>query len=613
MNRRDTRSGKTFARRAVILAGGQLALFSLLGARLYHLQIVEADRYRVLSDENRIDLRLLEPRRGRIVDRTGAELAMNRPNYCLVLAPEAAGAAERALDALAPYAALDDDERRRVLREAARGRPSLPILVREDLSWRQVAMIEVNAPRLPGLSIDERRTRHYPHGAALAHVLGYVAAVSEEEKRVSGDPLLSLPGFPVGKNGVEKIHDATLRGGAGSVRVEVNAHGRVVRELSRREGEAGRDVELNIDLGLQTFAVRALGEEVASAVAMDIATGAVRALASTPAFDPNEFSRGMTNERWTELSRDTRWPLTNRAVSGRYPPGSVFKLAVALAALESGAVAAADKVFCSGRVKHGDRYYHCWKRSGHGAVDMVEAIAGSCDVYFYDRALKIGIGRIAEMARRLGFGSPLGLDLPSEAGGLIPTPGWKEAARDESWYPGDTIGAGIGQGYVLTTPLQLAAMTARIADGARAVAPRLARDPNPDRPPPPPLGISKAALDIVRKGMNEVVNDSRGTAYDARIGDAAQAMAGKTGTSQVRRISAAERASGVIANEDLPWEERDHALFAAYAPVDSPRFALAVVIEHGGSSKRAAKIARDILIEAQRRFPLPEAPPAAGV
>lgn len=611
MNRRDTRSGKTFARRALILAGGQLALFSLLGARLYHLQVVEADRYRVLSDENRIDLRLLEPRRGRIVDRTGAELAMNRPNYCLVLAPEAAGAAERALDAVAPYAALDDDERRRVLREAARGRPSLPILVREHLTWREVAMIEVNAPRLPGLSIDERRTRHYPHGPALAHVLGYVAAVSEEEKRVSGDPLLSLPGFPVGKNGVEKIHDTALRGGAGSVRVEVDAHGRVVRELSRREGAAGRDVGLNIDLGLQAFAVRALGEEVASAVVMDVATGAVRALASTPAFDPNEFSRGMTNERWTELSRDTRWPLTNRAVSGRYPPGSVFKLAVALAALESGAVGAADKVFCPGRVKHGDRYYHCWKRHGHGAVDMVEAIAESCDVYFYDRALKIGIGRIAAMARRLGLGSPLGLDLPSEAGGLIPTPGWKEAMRDESWYPGDTIGAGIGQGYVLATPLQLAAMTARIADGARAVAPRLARGSDPDRPPP--LGISATALDIVRKGMNEVVNDRRGTAWPARIEDAAQAMAGKTGTSQVRRISIAERASGVIANEDLPWEERDHALFAAYAPVDSPRLALSVVIEHGGSSKRAAKIARDILAEAQRRFPLPETQPAASV
>ena len=613
MNRRDTQSGKTFARRALLLAGGQLALFTLLGARLYHLQVVEADRYRVLSDENRIDLRLLEPRRGRIVDRTGVELAMNLPNYCLVLAPEAADAAERALDAVAPYAEIDDDERERVLREAARGRPSMPILVREHLSWREVATIEVNAPRLPGLSIDERRTRHYPHGAALAHVLGYVAAVSEEEKRVSGDPLLSLPGFPVGKNGVEKIHDTVLRGGAGSVSVEVNAHGRVVRELSRREGKAGQDVGLNIDLGLQRFAVQALGEEVASAVVMDVATGAVRALASTPAFDPNEFSRGMTNERWAELSRDTRWPLTNRAASGRYPPGSVFKLAVALAALESGAVMAADKVLCPGRVKHGDRYYHCWKRHGHGAVDMVEAIAVSCDVYFYDRALKIGIGRIAEMARRLGLGSPLGLDLPSEAGGLIPTPGWKEAMRGESWYPGDTIGAGIGQGYVLSTPLQLAAMTARIADGARAVAPQLARDPDPGRPPPPPLGISGTALDIVRKGMNEVVNDSNGTAYPARIEDAAQAMAGKTGTSQVRRISIAERASGVIANEDLPWEERDHALFSAYAPVDSPRFALSVVIEHGGSSRRAAEIARDILIEAQRRFPPPEAPPAASV
>ena len=613
MNRYETRSGRTFARRAAILAGGKLALFSLLGARLYQLQVVEADRYRVLSDENRIDLRLLEPKRGRIVDRAGAELAMNRPNYCLVLAPEAAGEAERALDAVARHAALDAVERERVLREAARGRPSMPILVRERLSWREVAAVEVNATRLPGLSIEERRTRHYPHGPMFAHVLGYVAAASEEDERVSGDPLLSLPGFPVGKNGVEKVHDTTLRGGAGSVRVEVDAHGRVVRELSRREGAAGRDVGLNIDLGLQGFAARTLGEETASAVVVEVATGAVRALLSTPAFDPNEFSRGMTGARWAELSRDTRWPLSNRAVSGRYPPGSTFKLAVALAALESGAVAAADKVFCPGRVKHGDRFYHCWKRGGHGAVDMVDAISRSCDVYFYDRALKVGIGRIADMAQRLGLGRPLGLDLPSESGGLIPTPGWKEAARGESWYPGDTIGAGIGQGYVLATPLQLATMTARIADGARGAVPRVTRDPDAARPPPPPLGISAAALDIVRKGMNEVVNDRLGTAFAARIEDAALAMAGKTGTSQVRTIGAAERATGVIANEDLPWEERDHALFVAYAPVDKPRFALSVVLEHGGSSKRAAAMGRDILAEAQRRLPAPEARTAAAV
>lgn len=618
MNREEKRRRRTFARRAAILAAGKLGLMAALGGRLYQLQVLDGDRYRTQAEENRINLRLLAPSRGAILDRAGVELARNRRNYCLVLAPEEAGDLERALDAVARWVPIDDEARARVLREAARRRPFASVLVSEHLSWRQVAAVEVNAPELPGVAIEVRRTRDYPHGPALAHVLGYVGAATEEE--AEDDPLLKLPGFPVGKNGAEKTHDAALRGGAGSLQVEVNAHGRVIRELDRREGPPGRDVRLTVDLGLQRFAAARLEGESASAVLLDVRGGGVLALASTPAFDPNAFSRGIAASDWRGLVDNPRAPLTNKAVSGQYPPGSVFKLAVALAALEAGAADPGDRVFCNGHVTLGDRAFHCWKRGGHGWMDMRDGIAQSCDVYFYDIALKAGIERIAAMAARLGFGERLGVELPNEARGLVPTPGWKRAVKGEPWYRGETLGVGIGQSFVLATPLQLATMAARLADGARAVTPRTTPPPAggaAEGGAPPPLGVSESSLAVVREGMDRVVNARRGTAYGARIEDPGMAMAGKTGTSQVRRITMAERARGVIRNEDLPWRRRDHALFAAYAPVDAPRFAVSVVIEHGAESKRAAAIARDILREAQRRLPPPPqpampTPPARG-
>lgn len=611
MNRQENWRRKVFTRRAAILAAGQAGLMALLGGRLYQLQVVDADRYRVLAEENRINLRLLAPPRGRILDRAGAELALNRRNYCLVVVPEAAGDVARTLDVLAAWVDLDDGDRERIARHMARQPPFVPVLVREHLTWEQVAAIEVNAPGLPGVSIDVRRTRFYPHGSALAHVLGYAAAVSEDE--ITGDPLLALPDFPIGKTGVEKIHDIVLRGSAGSVQVEVNAHGRVVRELSRREGDPGSDVGLNVDLDMQTFVAERLGEESASAVLLDIATGGVLALVSLPAFDPNAFTRGLTHGGWRTLHADPRAPLSNKAIAGQYPPGSTFKLAVALAALEAGVVDPNDTVFCPGHMELGNRRFHCWKRGGHGRLAMADAIARSCDVYFYETALKTGIERIAAMAEKLGFGRRLGIDLPNEAGGLMPTPGWKRAIYGQRWQKGDTVNAAIGQGFVLATPLQLAVMAARLADGGRAVVPRMTRNPHfgGEAPTPATLDISPASLAIVRQGMDKAVNARRGTAYESRIERVDLAMIGKTGTSQVRAITKAERDAGVVRNEDRPWKHRDHALFVAYAPARKPRFAVSVVIEHGGSSSAAAAAARDILVEAQRRMP-PAAPPLAA-
>ncbi|HEX9646633.1 MAG TPA: penicillin-binding protein 2 [Alphaproteobacteria bacterium] len=616
MNQQQRARQRLFARRTVLLAAGKLALLSVLGGRLYYLQVVQGHQYRLLAEDNRINIKLLSPPRGRIFDRFGAELAVNRQNYRLVLVPEQAGDTDATLAAVGGYVPLGEDELERVRAEIARKRAFVPVVLREHLSWRQVAAIEINAPYLPGISIEVGQLRQYPHAAALAHVLGYVAAVSESE--LTGDPLLELPDFRIGKNGVEKIHDLSLRGRAGTQQVEVNAHGRVIRELSRQEGRPGDDVKLTLDLGLQEFAAARLGAESAAAAVLDIATGEVLALTSTPGFDPNLFNQGLTRKQWNELVENPRAPLINKAIAGQYPPGSTFKVVAALTALDSGLLGPGHSVYCPGHLQLGNRRFHCWKKGGHGRLAMVEAISRSCDVYFYDVALKVGVDRLAEMAHRLGLGARLGLDLPGEAAGLMPTQAWKRATYGEPWHKGETLNTGIGQGYVLTTPLQLAVACARIA-GGRAVVPRLALDVRHDGAEAPAaapaaalLGIDPAALEIVRAGMNKVVNDRTGTAWRARIEDEALAMAGKTGTSQVRRISKREHETGVVKNEDKPWAERDHALFIAFAPVAAPRYACAVVVEHGGGgSAVAAPMVRDILIEAQGRDSARTAPPVA--
>ncbi|MDP6353142.1 MAG: penicillin-binding protein 2 [Alphaproteobacteria bacterium] len=607
MQQHELRRIKMFNRRAAILGGAKLAMMTMLAGRLYYLQVVQSERFHTLAEENRINLRLLAPPRGRIFDRTGHPVAHNKQNYRLILVPEQGGDIARTLDSLAAIIPLDDRERSRILDDIGRRRRFLPVTIREHLSWSQVSRIEVNAPDLPGVSIDVGQVRQYPFGAAFAHVIGYVAAVSETE--LTGDPVLELPDFRIGKNGVEKTHDLALRGRAGNLQVEVNAHGRVIRELARNEGQPGDDVTLTIDAGIQEFAATRLGAESASAAVLDVGSGEVLAIASTPSFDPNAFNQGLTHRQWSELVNNPRAPLINKAISGQYPPGSVFKLVVALAALESGIAGPSHRVWCAGHVELGIRRFHCWKRGGHGHLAMTDAIAQSCDVYFYDLALKLGADRIAATAALLGFGRSLEFDLPGERAGLVPTPDWKLATYDRPWQKGETLNVGIGQGHLLTTPLQLAVMTARLVNGGRAIGPYLTRavgrDPSaaaPEQAPAHSLGVSDWSLRVVREGMAKAVNGPRGTAHGARIEQPAMAMGGKTGTSQVKRITKAERDAGIVKNEDRAWKDRDHALFVGYAPVHQPRYAVAVVVEHGGGgSKVAAPMARDILIEAQRR------------
>ncbi|MEQ8196301.1 MAG: penicillin-binding protein 2 [Rhodospirillales bacterium] len=603
----DTDRQKLLTRRAALLGGGKFALLSALAGRLYYLQVVEAERYATLADENRISLRLLPPPRGRIVDRFGKPLAINRQNYRVVLISENTHDIDGTLDQLSRMIPLSEGDRRRILREIRRKRSFVPVTVRENLSWEEVAWIEVNTPDLPGIMIDVGQSRYYPHGESVAHVLGYVAAVSEKE--ASDEPLLQLPGFRIGKSGIEKTHDLALRGASGSLQVEVNAVGRIIRELSRQEGQSGAEIALTVDLGLQNFVSKRLGEESASAVVLDVHNGDILALVSTPAYDPNAFNRGLAADEWKSLITNPRAPLTNKAISGQYPPGSTFKMAVALAALEKGVITPGTHFHCSGSVRLGDAKFHCWKKGGHGTLDLVQAITRSCDVYFYEVAKRTGIDRISAMAKKLGMGQMLKVDLPGELKGLMPTRSWKRTATGTPWQQGETLIAGIGQGFMLATPLQLAVMTARLANGGFAVTPRLTRAvAYSDALAPvsqaefPGIGVSAQNLNIIRQAMARVVNEPGGTAFRSRIRPEEFAMGGKTGTVQVRRISKAEREQGVRKNEDLPWEVRDHALFVGFAPVDNPRYAVAVVIEHGGGgSKAAAPIARDILLEAQRR------------
>ena len=434
-------------------------------------------------------------------------------------------------------------------------------------------------------------------------MVGYVGPVSDWYLQQTGDtdPVLQIPDFQVGRYNIEDKAESMLRGRAGTSRVEVNASGRIMRELDRDPATPGSDVQLTVDAGLQNYVEARLEGESAGAVIMDCQTGDLLALASAPTFDPNLFVRGISTTQWNGLNNDPYRPLANKATQGLYPPGSTYKMIVALAALEGGFVTANETVSCPGHMEVGNRRFHCWRRGGHGRVDIVGAIMESCDVYFYELAQRVGIENISAMARRFGCGVRHDLPMSGVAEGLAPTMEWKRRRFDQDWVVGDTLNASIGQGFVLSSPLHLAVMTARLATG-RMIEPTLVRSVNgvpSDRPEPEDLGINPDHLALVHEGMWRVTNSSRGTAYRYRADDEGFAFAGKTGTSQVRNITAAERAAGVIRNEDLPWERRDHGLFVGFAPYNNPRYAAAVIVEHGGGSAAAAPIARDILLRAQ--------------
>lgn len=580
-----TEASQTFAftRRALFLGAVQGGVGALLAGRMAWLAIAENERYALLSESNRVNLTLIPPRRGWIVDRNGKPIAINRTDFRIDLIPDRIEDEDRVLGELERLLQLSPDEMRRIRDDLKEAAGFKPVQVAEDLDWEKFAAVSVRLNDLHGVSPTRGYSRFYPDGAAVGHLIGYVGAASAKDYEENRDPLLITPGFKVGKSGVEKIMEPGLRGQPGAKRIEVTARGKLVRELTTRGDVPGNTLKLTIDEPLQAFAARRLGNESGSAIVIDCDTGGVLCMASMPSYDPNSFSDGIGRDEWRMLSDDERRPLYNKALQAMYPPGSTFKPVHALAILEAG-ISPEDVVICGGGYRLGNRFYRCLGR--HGPMNMTRAIAKSCNTYFYTMGRRIGIDRIASAARTAGLGAKYELPVPSQSFGTVPDPAWKQRRFKQDWTESDTLNASIGQGYVLTTPLQLATAAARIASG-KMLSPELlaarARGTNKRLPVPDEY------LQAVRLGMAEVVN--AGTAVRSRLPLDGIAMAGKTGTAQVRRIE-----GGMRGGSNVPWRYRDHGLFIFFAPVDRPKYAGAVVIEHGmHGSSAAAPVARELM------------------
>jgi penicillin-binding protein 2 len=599
MKKEIMRSG-VFTRRALLVAGGEIAVFGLLGARLYKMQVVDGANYTAMARGNSVSLRLLPASRGRIFDRFGAAVANNRQNWRALLMVEQTDDTGSVLDAFSKLVPLSDSERARIIRELRTHQRYVPVLLQDFLTWDQMALIEVNAPDLPGVLIDVGSTRIYPTGNLLAHVVGYVGPPHDAD--VKADPTLAMPGMRVGRTGVEAYNDLELRGHAGAQQLEVNAVGRVIRELDRQEGTPGIDIGLSIDTALQQATANHLQGLSASAVVMDPRNGEVLAMVSQPSFDPSLFDAGVSNTQWQSWMSDPRKPLVNKAAAGLYPPGSTFKTVTAMAGLTSGAIGPNEIIYCPGHFDLGNARYFCWRKWGHGPLDVKGGLKNSCDVFFYNVALRTGIGPLAAMANRFGIGVDTGMDITNVANGLMPTKAWREK-QHKRWALGDTVISGIGQGFILATPLALATLVSRVATG-RAVGPHVARhrdsvlQTGSAATDWPAMSLSQHYLSLVREGMWEVVNAPAGTAPAARLKLPGVQMAGKTGSAQVIRVGRAARERG-FNSMNLPWDLRPHALFIGFAPYDAPRYAVAVVVEHGNAGADVAgPLARDIMTDA---------------
>ncbi len=596
MNRNGEKS-RVVERRTLVVILFNLLAFAIIAARLYFLQVKEADKYKMMSDENRISTRFMVPPRGLIYDRNGKIIAKNEQDFQALLVAEQTPDIEETLANFKRIIPLSESEEQKIRKDLKNKRRFIPIKLKDNLDWNEVSKILLHAPDLPGVEIDEGLSRYYPYADIYAHVLGYVGPVSDKDKK--DNPLYMVPGFKIGKSGLERYFDYKLQGQGGTIKLEVNAYGRVMNEIERNNGEEGESLTLTLDARLQQAAYEAFGEESGAAVVLNVRTGEILALVSTPSFDPNLFTNGISYKHWNALLNNERTPLVNKAVSGQYSPGSTFKVVVALAALEAGVIDLNTRFTCSGGLDVGNIRFHCWRHSGHGSLNVVEALKHSCDIFFYETAMKLGIDKIHDMAVKLGMGNVLEVGLDNEKAGIIPTKAWKKARFGTSWTHGDAANSGIGQGYVLVTPLQLATMLARVVNGGYAVQPTFIKPTEKELAKIKRLDISTKNIEIVKRGMFEVVNGAGGTAGRARFNINGVMMGGKTGTTQVRRISMKERSSGILRDEQLPWRLRNHALFIGFTPVDNPRYAVAVVVEHGSSgSGVAAPIASKILQKA---------------
>lgn len=572
----------TFTRRAMFVGGVQAAIGLTVAARMSYIAVADNEKYKLLAESNRVNLTIIPPRRGWFIDRTGKPIANNRSDFRVDIIPDRLVNKEATIATLAELLSLDSDEIDRINRELKSAQGFQPVQVADGLDYERFAAVSVRLPDLPGVSPRQGYSRYYPTGAAVGHLIGYVGTVSAEEYQKNKNPLLITPGFKVGKDGLEKTLEAKLQGEPGAKRTEVTARGKIVRELTTRPDTPGKPVQLTIDIDLHNYAARRLGLESGSVVIFDCLTGDILTMASMPCYDPNSFSDGIGRIEWKMLNSDDHIPMLNKALQGLYPPGSTLKPMAGLAILKQG-IDPEERVNCPGGYRLGNRVFKCLGR--HGPMDMKSAIMKSCNTYFYSMAHRIGYDAIAPAARELGLGQEFELPFPSQRYGTVPDSTWKKRKYDQDWTASDTLNAVIGQGYIISSPFQLALMSARIASGLNIQPEILLKK----RAAPKPLSFPKEHLDVVREGMNLVVNGA-GTAVRSKLLLDNIAMGGKTGTAQVRRIAGSQR------GQSGEWKYRDHGLFVCFAPVDNPRYGAAVVIEHGmGGARAAAPIAKDVL------------------
>ncbi len=574
----------SFSRRATVIGGLQVGVGVLLAARMAYISVAENERYKLLSESNRVNLTLVPPRRGWLVDRNGKPIANNKTDFRVDIIPDRLRDRKKTVATLADLLALDSEELERINRELEQASSFQPVQVATGLDWEQYAAVSVRLPDLPGVSPRQGFSRNYPSGPAIGHLVGYVGIASAEDYKENPDPILITPGYKIGKDGLEKIFEDRLQGKPGAKRVEVTASGKIVRELNTRPDVPGKALQLTLDIDLQEYAARRLGPESGSVVVIDCLTGDILTMTSMPSFDPNSFSDGIGVTEYGMLREDDHVPLLDKSLKSLFPPGSTVKPMVALAFLEAG-LSPDESVNCNGGLQVGNRRFRCWKRGGHGRVDMAKGIYQSCDVYFYHFAQKIGINPIALMANRLGLGQKYPLPVLSQFYGTVPDPAWLRKKYKREWQAYDTVNTTIGQGYMLVNPTQLAVMAARIATG-KNIVPRLIIEEK--KPLIETLNLDPEHLVYVHQAMSDVVNGP-GTAGRARLPVEDVMLAGKTGTAQVVNLDFGR------GGKDVAWKYRDHGLFICFAPFDNPRYAAAVVIEHGGGSGAAYPVARDVL------------------
>ena len=592
---------RKLTRRVFLLGSIQLAIGGAIGYRLVQLQALDTEGFQQLAENNRIGFDLIPPERGLIADRNGILLAQNEQEYWVTFVPEEAQKKRETLKKVAQIIYLSDDEINEILLTIDQKPAFIPILLKEKVTWEQISELSVNGPALPGIYTGFGSVRYYSHGNSLSHLLGYVGTPStaEIEEHRGFESLLVHPNFKIGKIGIEKSFDQALRGNPGSRKFEINSSGRKVNVLASNKPTPGQNIQLTLDAKLQDYTQLVIGQEVASAFVMDLEKGDVLVAASKPSFDPNLFAGGISEQDYQSYLDNTYAPFFNRPLAGQYSPGSTFKMITLLAALESGLIDESFTFYCNGAHEVGDRKFNCWNAGGHGTVGINKSLKESCDVFYYRLAEIVGIERISQMARKFGFGSRPDLPLTDVSSGLIPDQAWKRDELGSNWVIGDTLNSAIGQGFVLASTAQIGIMLARLITN-RKISPRLVKsiDGREEKVSEwTTMGITEENLNMVLTGMESVMNEQRGTAFASRTIDKNFLIGGKTGTSQVRRISVRERQEGVRKNFELPWEQRDHSIFCCYGPIQKPKYVVSVIVEHGGSgSQVAAPIGREILM-----------------